>query len=42
MGARDGADLRGEVVDTGRHVGGVLTGLGCEVVVGCGAVGESV
>ena len=34
--------LRGEVVDTGRHVGGVLTGLGCEVVVGCGAVGESV
>jgi hypothetical protein len=40
--ARDEADLRGEVVDTGRHVGGVLAGVLCGVVeVGC-AVGESV
>jgi len=34
--------LRGEVVDTGRHVGRVLAGLECVVVCVCGAVGESV
>jgi hypothetical protein len=40
--ARDKLDLRGEVVDTGRHVGRVLAGLECVVVCVCGAVGESV
>ena len=40
--ARDRANLRGEVVDAGRHVGGVFAGVMCVGVDVGGAVGESV